>query len=131
MKCKDCKDKQYCRDCKEEQKKEKILLKGFAKNPKPLPPISINGQNLHFKGRNFTISDIEVRNPKEPQSPNKKIKTKEGFIFYVRERNQENILIKVRKVRKTKKGKPDFCESCYDLLIGIKLPKEFLKDTNW
>lgn len=123
MNCKKCKDKQYCRDCKEEQEKEKIEKTTFTKSQSD-NPISINGDLLHFKGRTFTISQIEIRNP------NKKITTKEGFIFYIREKKQETILIKV-KVNKLQKGKPDLCERCYDLLIGIKLPKELLKDTNW
>lgn len=123
MKCKDCKNKQYCRDCKEEQAKTKAQKITSKKSPTN-DPITIKGDLLHFKGRTFTISKTEVRNP------NKKITTKEGFIFYIREKNQVNILIKV-KINKPQKGKPDFCEKCYDLLIGETLPKQLIQDTNW
>jgi len=123
MNCKKCKDKQYCWDCKEEQEKEEIEKTTFTKSLSD-NPVTIKGDLLHFKGRTFTISKIEIRNP------NKKITTKEGFIFYIREKNQGLVLIKI-EVNKSKNGKPDFCESCYELLIGMKLPNELLKDPNW
>lgn len=122
MKCKGCKDTQYCVDCKEEQKKVNAEKKTSRKSRHI--PVSMKGNILHFKGRNFSVSKVEDRNP------NKKVTTREGFIFYLREGSQGYILIKT-KVIKPKNGKPDFCEKCYDLLIGKSLPPKLIEDTNW
>lgn len=121
MKCKDCQDKQYCIDCKEEQQVIKIETKSSHKSK---IPVCIKGNTLRFKGRTFTISKTELRNP------NKKITTKEGFIFYIREKDKQLVLIKV-KVNKSKNGKPNFCERCYDLLIGRDIPPKLSQDLNW
>lgn len=123
--CKKCKDSQYCKDCMQE-----TIQQESSPNKGPLPKmqsslsISLKEDKLIFKGRIFNIIKIETRNP------NKKIITKEGFIFYVRTINQENVLIKI-KTNKPKKGRPKICDRCFDILIGENIPPMLWQDPNW
>lgn len=123
--CKQCKDQQYCKDCMEELNLlEETPNKGALPKVQSGLSISFKGEKLIFKGRTFNIIKIEARNP------NKKITTKEGFIFYVRTINQENVLVKI-KTNKPKKGRPQICDRCFDILIGEKVPQLLFEDPNW
>lgn len=122
MKCKACKYIQYCEDCQEEVNLERtpefksgkaVIYENFL----------IIGNTIYLNGRPFRITHSSNG------SPNKRYYTKEGFLFFVRERDRRLVLIKTQKDRNEKK--PECLVDEYSMLKGKRIPSELKEDSNW
>ncbi|HNW23362.1 MAG TPA: hypothetical protein PKH06_01205 [Candidatus Dojkabacteria bacterium] len=117
--CSYCEDTQYCCDCLKEQGK----LRSHSPVREKDNTVRICGDSLHHNGRSFKIIKQEIG------SPNIKIFTKEGLLFFIRRKNNKITLIKTQNLKENQQ-KPE-CKECYNILVGPPIPPQLLQDPNW
>lgn len=131
--CRGCEYSQYCKDCKPEWQvpEEVIFANAVCRNGKIESKILIVGNLLYHNGKLFHIveNDKFGNDTRKRTDPNIVISTKEGYQYYLREIGTELKLIKIRKIKEKKEGKPQRAE-CQKNFIGI-IPQELWIDTDW